>query len=135
LTGRIFGRNRLLDFAVDADDEGVSLCILIPLILRRAKSKTHAAVLVRKQLEGEPSLPLEGFVGFDWINRNTKDHSAVISKVLDSITEPNALLGSAGCVGFREKPKHRALAAKVYVGDRTAFGIEGAETGAGGASR
>jgi hypothetical protein len=90
-------------------------------IVASSISETELAVGVTEQREGEVELLREGRVVRFGVEARPEDRDVLVDKLAGSVTEPVALDGSAGGVGFGVEPEEHFLAAEVAERDGLAF--------------
>ena len=101
------------DPALRVDQVGDPSRILRARIVGRAIGEPDRAIDVAEQVERKAKLFLEGAVFRRAVEADSDDDGVLGRKVLDSITEPFALDGSARGIGFRVPPEHHVVAAKL----------------------
>src|SRR5439155_8329719 len=82
-------------------------------IVGRAVRDTEAPVGVAEKREREGELLREGGVVGGRVEAGTENSGVQLLEVADSITESDALRGSAGGVGLREEPEQHLPPAEV----------------------
>jgi hypothetical protein len=113
LAGGVLRVDRLLDLAVGPDHVGVARGVAVLGCLCRAVRESGFALGIRKEAERVAELVREGLVLRDLVEGDPEDLDALGLVFADSITEPAALLGSAGGVRLGVEPKDDAFAGEV----------------------
>ena len=106
------------DGALAIDEIADAGRMLLACIRRRAVSDAHGFVNVTEQIKWKSELVAERLVFSFGIAAYAEDHRVVVSKLLDSITEPFAFDGSPRGVGFGVPPEQDVLAFELIERDR-----------------
>ena len=113
---RLDGRVSLQDLAIGTDQVADAFCLARIGIGCGTVSDGHRQVLSAEQVKREVLFLLETFVLRWWIVADANDDGVLVCKLLDSITEPLTLAGSARCAGAGVEPEDDVLA--LVVGQR-----------------
>ena len=100
-------------------------------IVGRSVRDAEAPVGVAEEREREGELLREGCVVLRRVEARAEDRRVQLVEVADSITESDALGGSAGGVGLREEPEQHLPPAEVPERDPAAVARGGGEVGGG----
>ena len=107
LVGMIRRRDRLVSrghLSVRADQHGHALWPRGVGIANAVRHR-HRFIRIAAQVVRKAEFLLKRAVVFRRIEADAQDHRILVGKRLDSITEPIALDGSPGCIGFRVPPQ------------------------------
>ena len=113
MIGRFHLEVGLGDSAIAANEIADPGWMFLPGVAGRAVSDTHFSIDVAKQIVRKVEFVSERFIFRRRIATHAEHHGVFGIEVLDSVTEPFAFDGSAGCVGFGVPPKKDVLTCKV----------------------
>jgi len=117
----------LANLAVSTDQIADPVGLAGPRISGRTVGNGNGKIFVADKIKGERILVVKLLVLGRWVIADTNDHRIVVSQLLDSITEPLTLAGSARGTGPRIEPENHVLTRVVTQGNRLAILIGQAE--------